>query len=63
MEILAQYGTKYNTEFHRWEVYRRNSTPIRGEVQPVFIARAERKCLEYIRRCRETAARYGEETK
>ena len=51
MEILAQYGTKYNTEFHRWEVYRRNSTPIRGEVQPVFVAKTERMCMEYIQRC------------
>lgn len=60
MEILAQYGTKYNTEFHRWEVYSRDSKPRRGEVQPVFVAKTERKCLEYIERCKAMDLIYGE---
>lgn len=60
MEILAQYGTKYNTEFHRWEVYSRDSKPHRGEVQPVFVAKTERKCLEYIERCKMMDLIYGE---
>lgn len=61
MEILAQYGHKFNTEIGRWEVYRRNSTPIRGEVQPVYVAKTERKCLEYIERCKLMDLIYGEE--
>ncbi len=60
MNILSQYGHKFNSEFGRWEVYRSGSTPIRGEIQPVYVAKTERMCIEYIRRCRDTAAKYGE---
>jgi hypothetical protein len=59
MNILSQYGHKFNSEFGRWEVYRRNSTPIRGEVQPVYVAKTERMCLEYIARCKKMELIYG----
>lgn len=50
---IAQRGVKYNTEFHRWEVYGQNSVKRAGEWQPLFVAPTERECLAYIERCKE----------
>ena len=45
------YEVKFNTEFHRWEVYREGRNVIRGgEVQPVFVG-SETACELYVKRC------------
>ena len=45
------FEIKFNTEFHRWEVYREGRSVIRGgEVQPVFVG-SETACELYARRC------------
>ena len=50
-EIITVFEIKYNTEFHRWEVYRAGRNVIRGgEVQPVFVG-TETACELYARRC------------
>lgn len=44
------FSIQYNTEFHRWEVYRENGVIRNGEVQPVFVG-SETACELYARRC------------
>ena len=42
------YEVKFNTEFHRWEVYREGRNVIRGgEVQPVFVGRHD-DCIAFM---------------
>lgn len=44
------FEIKYNTEFHRWEVYSDHSVVRAGERQPVFVG-SETACELYARRC------------
>lgn len=48
--IVAHICHKYNTDFHRWEVYGPTSVIRAGEPQPLFVSKYERPCMEYIRR-------------
>ena len=43
------FEIKFNTEFHRWEVYRENGVIGNGEVQPVFVGSFD-ACETFIRR-------------
>ena len=44
------YEVRFNTEFHRWEVYCEGRNVIRGgEVQPVFVGSFD-ACETFIRR-------------
>ena len=46
------YEVRYNTEFHRWEVYREGRNVIRGgEVQPVFVSECGQDCVHYVKAC------------
>lgn len=44
---------KFNTEFHRWEVYGPTSVIRAGEPQPLFVAKTERECLRFIEQRKE----------
>lgn len=45
------YEVKFNTEFHRWEVYRTGRMVIRGgEFQPVFVNADLDACEAFVRR-------------
>lgn len=50
---IAHLYRKFNTEFHRWEVYGPTSVIRAGERQPLFTAKTEQECIEYIRRREE----------
>mgnify|MGYP006874650425 CR=1 FL=1 len=41
------FSIQYNTEFHRWEVYRENGVIRGGEVQPVFVGRHD-DCIAFM---------------
>ena len=44
------FSIQYNTEFHRWEVYREGRMIIRGrEFQPVFVGSFD-SCEAFVRR-------------
>ena len=43
------FEIKFNTEFHRWEVYRENGVIRGGEVQPVFVGSFD-ACETFVRR-------------
>ena len=45
------FSIKYNTEFHRWEVYRENGVIRNGEVQPVFVSVLWQDCMNYTAAC------------
>ena len=45
------FSIKYNTEFHRWEVYRENGVIRGGEVQPVFVSARGQDCVHYVKAC------------
>lgn len=45
------YEVKFNTKFHRWEVYRENGVIMNGEVQPVFVSALVFDAWEYVKRC------------
>ena len=46
------FSIQYNTEFHRWEVYREGRNVIRGgEVQPVFVSECGQDCVHYVKAC------------
>ena len=46
------FEIKFNTEFHRWEVYREGRNVIRGgEVQPVFVSGNVFDAWEFVKRC------------
>lgn len=42
------YDVKFNTDFHRWEVYSSESVVRAWELQPVFVAGTEVECEKYI---------------
>jgi len=45
------YEVRYNTEFHRWEVYRENGVIRNGEVQPSFVSVLWQDCMNYTAAC------------
>ena len=46
------YEIYFNTEFHRWEVYRRGRMVIRGrELQPVFVSADLTAAQGYVINC------------
>jgi len=50
-EIITVYEVKYNTEFHRWEVYSDHSVVRAGERQPVFVSELWQRCMDYTAAC------------
>lgn len=40
----------YNTDFHRWEVYRESAVVRNGEKQPCFVSDSEERCAAYCKR-------------
>ncbi len=49
------YEIKFNTEFHRWEVYRENGVIRNGEVQPSFVSVLWQDCMNYTAACERRA--------
>ena len=45
------YDIKFNTEFHRWEVYSDSSLVRAGERQPVFVSAQLREAQGYVINC------------
>ena len=45
------FEIKYNTEFHRWEVYSDHSVVRAGERQPVFVSAKLREAHGYVINC------------
>lgn len=50
-EIITVFEIKYNTEFHRWEVYRENGVLRNGELQPSFVSALWQDCMNYTAAC------------
>ena len=48
---INNYVLKFNTEFHRWEVYRENGVIRNGELQPVFVSVLWQRCKDYTAAC------------
>lgn len=43
------FEIKFNTEFHRWEVYRMGRAVVRGgEIQPVFVSALLKAAQGYV---------------
>ncbi len=42
------FELKFNTEFHRWEVYSDTSVIRNGERQPVFVSAYWRCAVDYV---------------
>ena len=45
------FEIKFNTEFHRWEVYSDSSVVRAGERQPVFVSAQLREAQGYVINC------------
>ena len=45
------FEIKFNTEFHRWEVYSDHSVVRAGERQPVFVSAQLREAQGYVINC------------
>ena len=46
------FEVKFNSNMHRWEVYRQGRNVIRGgEVQPVFVCGNVFDAWEFVKRC------------
>jgi len=46
------FEIKFNTQFHRWEVYRAGRNVIRnGELQPSFVSVLWQDCMNYTAAC------------
>ena len=46
------FEVKFNSNMHRWEVFRYGRNVIRGgEVQPVFVSARGQDCVHYVKAC------------